>query len=69
MTVDGRDVTDTPIELRSGQKLANVHVVFTDKQTEINGTLTDEHGTPVPIHRARLSDRPVAVAAAVARRS
>src|SRR5205823_2015738 len=44
---DGRDVTDTPIELRSGQQLNNVAVVFTSKQTEINGTVTSEQGQPI----------------------
>jgi hypothetical protein len=45
--VDNRDVVDTPIELRSGQQLNNVAVVFTSRQTEINGTVTDEKGQPI----------------------
>jgi protocatechuate 3,4-dioxygenase beta subunit len=48
VTVGDRDVTDIPFQLRSGENLANVTVVFTDKQSEINGTLTTENGTPVP---------------------
>ena len=48
VTVGGRDVTDTPFQVRSGENLATVAVVFTDKQSEINGTLTTENGTPVP---------------------
>ena len=44
---DGRDVIDTPIELRSGQQLTAVAVVFTSKQTEINGTVTNEQGQPI----------------------
>jgi hypothetical protein len=48
VTVGGRDITDAPIQLRSGENLANVTLVFTDKQSEINGTLTAENGTPVP---------------------
>jgi hypothetical protein len=47
VTVDGRDMTDAPIELRSGQQIANVAITFTDMQTEIDGTVTDEHDTPV----------------------
>jgi len=47
VTVNGRDITDTPIELRSGERLDHVEMTFTDKTNEINGTLTDEHGTPV----------------------
>jgi hypothetical protein len=48
VTVGGRDVTDTPVQLRSGETLTNVAVVFTDQQNEINGTVTDDQGTPAP---------------------
>ena len=47
ITVNGREVIDTPIELRSGQKLADVNLVFTDRLTEVNGTITDDRGTPI----------------------
>jgi carboxypeptidase family protein len=47
VVIDGRDVTDVPIELRSAQRLADVVVTFTDAQTEINGTLADDHGVAV----------------------
>ncbi len=45
--VDGRDVVDTPIALRSGQQLNNVVVTFSSRQTEINGTIIDLRGDPV----------------------
>jgi hypothetical protein len=48
VTIGGRDVTDTPIQVRSGETIGNLNLVFTDKQTEINGTLTTDSGTPVP---------------------
>ena len=48
VTTADRDVTDTPFQVRSGDNLVNLTVVFTDKQSEINGTLTTENGTPVP---------------------
>ena len=48
VTIDGRDVTDTPIAVRSGQTISDVAIVFTDKVAEINGTITDSQGTPVP---------------------
>ncbi len=48
VSIAGRDVTDTPIALRSGQMVNDVAVVFSDKLTEINGTITDTSGTPVP---------------------
>jgi len=44
---DGRDVIDTPLDLRSGQQLANVALVFTSRQTEITGTVTTTEGVPV----------------------
>ena len=47
VTLEGRDVTDTPIELRSGQKLTGVSVALTDKINELNGTLTTDQGAPV----------------------
>ena len=48
VTLDGRDITDTPIEVRAGQTLSNVAIVFTDKVTEVSGTITTETGTPMP---------------------
>jgi hypothetical protein len=48
VTVNGRDVTDTPIPVRAGESLANLAIVFTDQQNEINGTVITEQGTPVP---------------------
>ena len=47
VTVDGRDVTDTPIAIRSGQKLGNVAITFTDKVNEINGSVVDTQSNPV----------------------
>jgi len=47
VTVDGRDVTDIPIAIRSGQRLSNIVVTFTDKVTEINGSVTDAQGNAV----------------------
>jgi hypothetical protein len=48
VTINGRDVTDAPVQLRPGESLANLNVVFTDQQNEVNGTVTNEQGTPVP---------------------
>jgi hypothetical protein len=48
VTLDGRDITDTPLDVRAGQTLTNVAIVFTDKITEVSGTITTETGTPVP---------------------
>ncbi len=46
VTVGGRDVIDTPLELRSGQTLEGVSLVFTDRLTEVNGTISDNRNTP-----------------------
>jgi len=47
VTIDGRDVTDTPIEVRSGQLVSNVTVTFTDKVGELSGTIMSDRGDPV----------------------
>jgi hypothetical protein len=47
ITVAGRDVTDTPIEIRSGQKVTGVAIVLTDRLSEISGTVTDNSGVPI----------------------
>jgi hypothetical protein len=47
VTIDGRDVTDVPVDVRSGQRIANVVVTFTDKVNEINGSVTDAQGNAV----------------------
>jgi hypothetical protein len=44
VTIDGRDVTDIPISVRSGQRLNNVVMTFTDKINEITGSVTDAQG-------------------------
>jgi carboxypeptidase family protein len=46
--IDGRDVTDTPIDVRASQTVSNVAVTFTDKVTEISGTIATANGTPMP---------------------
>jgi len=48
VSVGDRDVTDTPIEIRSGQTLGNVAIVFTDKINEITGSITTSAGVPIP---------------------
>jgi hypothetical protein len=48
VNIGGRDVTDTPVVLRSGETVGNVEIVFTDRLSEINGAITNEQGTAVP---------------------
>ncbi|HEX7797931.1 MAG TPA: carboxypeptidase-like regulatory domain-containing protein [Vicinamibacterales bacterium] len=47
VTISGRDIIDTPLEVRSGQNLSGLTLVFTDKMSEVNGTLTDDQGQPI----------------------
>ena len=47
VTIDGRDLTDAAVELRSGQHLEGVELTLTDKINEISGTLTGDQGAPV----------------------
>jgi hypothetical protein len=47
VVVDGRDVIDTPLDVRSGQRVTGVSLVFTDRLAEVNGALTDQQGTPL----------------------
>jgi hypothetical protein len=48
VTLNSRDITDVPLTIRSGETIANLEVVFTDKQNEINGTVTDTGGNAMP---------------------
>jgi len=43
---DGRDLTDQTLEFVSGQRMKDVVVLFTDKRTELNLHVVDEHGAP-----------------------
>jgi hypothetical protein len=45
--VNGREAIDTPFSLRSGETLSGVTVVFTDRLTELNGTVKDGSGAPL----------------------
>ncbi len=45
--IGGRDVIDDPYDVRSGETIDNVTVVFTDRVSEINGTITDDRGVPI----------------------
>jgi hypothetical protein len=45
--VDGQDVIDTPLDVRNGQKISGVSLVFSDRQTEIAGMIADAQSRPV----------------------
>jgi hypothetical protein len=47
VTLSGRDIIDTPLDVRSGQTVTGLTLVFTDKTSEVNGTITDDQGQPI----------------------
>jgi hypothetical protein len=47
VTIGGREMIDTPIEVRSGEAITGVTLTFTDKLTQVSGTVTNDQGTPV----------------------
>ncbi len=46
--LDGRDVADTPVDIRGTEDLTGLQVVVTSHVTEINGAPCDAKGLPVP---------------------
>jgi hypothetical protein len=43
-----RDISETPLELRSGEQLSDVQVVVTNRVISVIGQLTDDRGMPLP---------------------
>jgi protocatechuate 3,4-dioxygenase beta subunit len=46
VVIDGRDVTDEPVEVRNGEKITLVQVVLTDRVATLAGTATTERNEP-----------------------
>jgi hypothetical protein len=44
--LDGRDLSEEPLEVRPSQQVTGVRVVLTNSPTELSGTVTDEGGQP-----------------------
>ena len=44
---DGRDIAEEPIELKSGEVLAGVQVILTNRVTVVTGQLADNQGAPL----------------------
>ena len=42
--LDGRDITDTPLDVHGTEEITGLEVVVTDRLTEISGTVTDDKG-------------------------
>jgi hypothetical protein len=45
--LDGRDITDAPLDIHGTEEVSGLEVVVTDRTTEINGKVTDIKGEPV----------------------
>jgi protocatechuate 3,4-dioxygenase beta subunit len=45
--IDGRETIDTPLEVRSGQRISGATLHFSDRVSQVNGTVTDQQGLPV----------------------
>ena len=46
ITLNGQDVTDTPLEFVPGQVVEGLHVILTRKRTDLSGNILDENGRP-----------------------
>ena len=44
--LDGRDVTDQPVEVRSGENASGLNIVFTDRISALGGVVRQEGDTP-----------------------
>jgi hypothetical protein len=44
---DGNDITDTGMEFSPGRTYEGLQIIFTQKTTDLSGTLTDDRGNPV----------------------
>lgn len=48
ITVGGRDVMDSPLEVAPQQDVSDIVITFTDRVTELSGRIVDAAGQPVP---------------------
>lgn len=46
--LNGRETIDSPVDVKGGQAIGGLVLTFTDRLTEINGTLSDSQSRPVP---------------------
>jgi hypothetical protein len=44
---DGRDIADVPVDLKSGETLAGVDIVVSNRVTTVSGQLLDDKGAPL----------------------
>lgn len=46
--VDGQDSLDFPVEVKAGNVPQNAVITFTDRQAQLTGRITNQHGQPAP---------------------
>jgi hypothetical protein len=44
--INGRDVTDTPLEFKGTEETVNAQIILTGRQTSLSGTVVDSRGDP-----------------------
>jgi hypothetical protein len=47
VTLNGQDITDTPVEFPPGQAVGGLEIVLTQKLSEVTGRVIDTRGTPI----------------------
>lgn len=47
-TIKGQELLDVPVEIRAGDAINDLVVTFSDRATELSGTMTDASGQPAP---------------------
>ena len=47
VTVNGQDITDTPLEVTPGQTVSGVLITLTERLTEVSGRLSDSRNNPI----------------------
>ena len=46
--IDGQDTLDFPFEVKPGSAPSSAVITFTDKQSQLTGTITNQRGQPAP---------------------
>jgi hypothetical protein len=47
VTLNGQDITDTPLDVTPGQTISGLQITLTERLTEISGRLADVRNTPI----------------------
>jgi uncharacterized protein (DUF2141 family) len=47
-TLDGQDSLDFPFEVKPGSAISGAVITFTDRQSQLSGTITNQRGQPAP---------------------